>query len=135
LGGDYEERRLTGTFILTISSTLITWSSKKQTCIAMSSTESEYQALVEVTKEIIWIGGLYKGLGFDKQIPVKVYCNNQSVIKISKNPIFYFKTKRFEMYLHFVRDMVKKKKIEILYTNGHATCQHYDKGTWKTEIH
>jgi hypothetical protein len=71
--------------------------------------------LVEATKEAIWMRGLYKELNFAKQTPVKIYCNNQSVIKISKNPIYHSKTKYFEIHLHYVCDMVKKQKIDVLY--------------------
>lgn len=96
-------------FILTAGTTPITWSSKKQTCVAFSSTKSKYRALVEINKEAIWMQELYTELGFNIPMPFKIYCNNQSAIKISKNPIYYSKTK------HFVRDMTKKQKIEVLY--------------------
>jgi hypothetical protein len=50
-----------------------------------------------------------KKLCFDKQTLFKIYCNNQSVIKISKNPIYHSKTKHFEIHLNYVQDMVKKQ--------------------------
>ena len=54
-GGDPDQQKSTGAFVFTVNSTLITWSAKKQTCVALSSCEFEYRALVEATKEAIWI--------------------------------------------------------------------------------
>jgi hypothetical protein len=81
----------------------------------MSSCESEYRALVEASKEAIWIQNLYKELGFLTKKSAIIYCDNQSSIKISKNPQYHSKTKHFEIHLHFVRDMVNKKQIRVLF--------------------
>jgi hypothetical protein len=114
-GGDLDQRRSTGAFVFTVNGTPITWSSKKQTCVALSSCESEYRALVEASKEAIWIQNLYKELGFLIEKSAIIYCDNQSSIKISKNPQYHSKTKHFEIHLHFVRDMVNKKQIRVLF--------------------
>ena len=114
-GGDLDQRKSTGGFLFSINGTPITWSSRKQSCVALSSTESEYRALVEATKEAIWIKDLLIELGFLEQNSTTIFCDNQSSIKISKNPIYHSKTKHFEIHLHFVRDMVKKKAVQIVY--------------------
>jgi hypothetical protein len=57
--GDLDERKSTGAFLFTIGSTPITWNTKKKTCVALFSTESEYRTLVEVAKEAVWIRNLY----------------------------------------------------------------------------
>jgi hypothetical protein len=114
-GGDLYERKSTCAFLFTVGSTPITWNTKKQTCIALSSTKSEYCALVEAAKEAIWIRNLYYELGFVNRLPIKLYCDNQSSIKISKNPIYHSKTKHFEIHLKTIRDMVRQRQIEALY--------------------
>jgi hypothetical protein len=114
-GGDLDERKSTGAFIFTVGNTPISWSSRKQTCVSLSSTESEYRSLVETCKEAIWIQNLYTELGYNKGGAVTIHCDNMSTIKISKNPIYHSRTKHFEIHLHFVRDMVKRKRIQVLY--------------------
>lgn len=52
-GGDIDEHKSTRVFLFTICGTPITWCTKKQTCVTLSSTESEYRALIEATKEAI----------------------------------------------------------------------------------
>jgi hypothetical protein len=92
----------------------VTWSAKKKTYDALSFYESEYRALVEAAKEAIWLKTLFEELGFLEQGPTIIYCGNQSSIKISKNPLYHFKTKHFEIHLHFIWDMVSKKIIQVL---------------------
>jgi hypothetical protein len=124
-GGDLDQRRSTGAFVFTVNGTPITWSSKKQTCVALSSCESKYRALVEASKEAIWIKNLYSELGFLTDASTTIYCDNQSSIKISKNPQYYSKTKHFEIHLHFVRDMVNKQQIRLylyLRLNSQQIC-------------
>jgi len=111
-----DERKSTGAFIFTINGTPITWSSKKQTCVALSSTESEYRALVEASKEAMWLKNLFWELGFLDQDPIRIGCDNQSTIRIAKNPTYHSKTKHFEIHLNFIRDIVSKQQIKILFT-------------------
>jgi hypothetical protein len=114
-GGDLDEQKSTHTFVNTVGDNPILWRSKKQTCLSLSSTESYYRALEKAAEEAIWIQGLFTKLGFYKQNTFTIYCDNQSAIKMSKIPIFHSKTKHFEIHLHFIRVMVNKKKIQVLY--------------------
>jgi hypothetical protein len=134
-GGDLDQRRSTRAFVFTANGTPITWSSKKQTCVALSSCESEYRALVEVSKEAIWIQNLYKELSFLKEEPTTIYCDNQSSIKISKNPQYHSKSKHFEIHLHFVRDMVNKKQVKVLFIpTNQQPADIFTKSTWNFEV-
>ena len=87
----------------------------KKTCMALSSCESEYRALVEASKEVVSITNLYQELGFLHDKSAVIYYDNQSSIKISKNPQYHSKKKHFEIHLYFVRDMVNKKQILVLF--------------------
>jgi hypothetical protein len=51
-----------------------------------------------------------------KQGLINILCDNQSTIKISKNPVYHLKTKHFEIHLNYVKDMVGKKKLVVKYT-------------------
>jgi hypothetical protein len=117
-GGDVDQRKSTGAYVFTVNDTPVTWSTKKQTCIVLSSTESEYRSLVEATKEAMWIRNLLKELGYVKKGSIVISCDNQSAIKISQNPMYHSKTKHFEIHLNYVRDMVDKKKIAVVYISN-----------------
>ncbi|GJX02846.1 ribonuclease H-like domain-containing protein [Tanacetum coccineum] len=79
--------------------------------------EAEYRALASVTSEVIWILKILKDLNSNNLLPVKVFCDNNSAIKIAANPIFHERTKYLEIDLHFVREqilagVIKTKKID-----------------------
>ncbi len=63
-GGDFEDRRFTTWFVFTIGSGAISWSNKRQPTIALSTTEVEYMASTQATKEAIWITKLMMDLGY-----------------------------------------------------------------------
>jgi hypothetical protein len=87
---------LTQVFVFTINKTPITWCTKKQTCVTLSFTKLKYWTLVEATKETICTRNLYKELGFIKFGTINLYCDNDSTIKISHNPMYHSKMKHFE---------------------------------------
>ena len=63
----------------------------------------EYRALAKCICEAIWLRRLEKELGFSNSLPMSLWCDNQSSIKISKNPVFHDRTKHFEVDWHFSR--------------------------------
>lgn len=105
-----------GAFIFTINNTSITWCTKKRTCVALSSTKSEYRALVEVAKETIQLCNLFHEFGFVKPRLIDLLCDNQSSIEISHNPLYHSKTKHFKIHLYYIQDVVEKKNKLVLHT-------------------
>jgi hypothetical protein len=86
-GGDLEDRRSTTGFVFMIGGGAISWSSKRQPTIALSTTEAEYMANTQATKEAIWITKLMMDLGYMEEKKVMVIrCNNQGAISLTKNP-------------------------------------------------
>jgi hypothetical protein len=87
MGGDLEDRRSTTRFVFMIGGGAISWNSKRQPIIALSTTEAEYMANKQATKEAIWITKLMMDLGSMEEKKVKVIrCDNQGVISLTKNP-------------------------------------------------
>ena len=95
--------------------TTVSWSSKKQSVTSRSSCESKYRALAKTTCEAIWLRRLLIELGFHDREPTTIWCDNQSSIKIAKNPMFHDRTKHFEIYLHFTRQKIEDKSIKVEY--------------------
>ncbi|GJY76139.1 ribonuclease H-like domain-containing protein [Tanacetum coccineum] len=103
--------------------------------LSKSSTEVEYKALASVTSEVIWILKILKDLNFDNFLPISLYCDSNSTIKIAVNPVFHERTKYLKIDLHFVREnclsgVVKTVKFDSenqiadILTKGLDTLQH-----------
>ena len=90
------------------------WSSKKQNCVALSSTEAEYISAASCCAQLLWMRQTLRDFGviFYK---VPLLCDNQSAIKIAHNPVQHTKTKHIEIRHHFIREHVERGNIELLY--------------------
>jgi len=101
----------------------VTWSSKKQHIIALSSTEAEYIAQTHAAKEALWIRtfiGEFRD-GFES-LPIPINCDNQGAIALAKDNKFHARTKHIDLRYHFIREAVEDAKIELNYipTNDNA---------------
>ncbi|XP_044485332.1 uncharacterized mitochondrial protein AtMg00810-like [Mangifera indica] len=104
-------KSLTG-FCVKLGDSLISWKTKKQPTVSLSSAEAEYRAMAKTTCEIIWIRGLLKDLGVIISEPVELYCDNKAAKDISTNPAFHERTKHIEIDCHFVRDKIQEGLIK-----------------------
>jgi hypothetical protein len=101
----------------------ISWSSKKQPIITLSSTESEYVALTHAAKEAKWLRSLTReilplvGLGsyVNKFKPTVLYCDNLGAIKLSTNPVFHARTKHIDIHFHFIRQTITSRDLQLVY--------------------
>ena len=95
-----------------LGSSLVSWSSKKQNSMALSTTKVEYIVAENCCAQVLWmIQTLWDfGLEFTK---VPVFCDNTSVINLSKNHIQYSWTKHIEIRYHFLRDHLQKGDISL----------------------
>lgn len=103
-------RSLTGWFIQ-LGGSSISWKTKKQKMVSLSSAEAEYRAMTFTLKEILWLCALLKSLGVRFTSPIPLFCDNQTAIHISANPVFHERTKHVETNCHFVRDEIVKGTI------------------------
>ncbi|GJY68447.1 hypothetical protein Tco_0471429 [Tanacetum coccineum] len=90
---------------------LVSWSSKKQDCTAMSATEAEYVALYACCAQVIWMRTQLLDYGFCySKIPM--YCDSKSAIAISCNPVQHSRTKHINICYHFIKEHIEKGTIE-----------------------
>ncbi|KAI3781572.1 hypothetical protein L2E82_11589 [Cichorium intybus] len=106
-------RSITG-YCLFLGNNLVSWKSKKQSTVSRSSTESEYRALATVTCEILWVLKLMRDLDLKYKVPVSLFCDNQSAILLSLNPVLHERTKHIEIDIHLVRDKVSEGVIKVV---------------------
>jgi hypothetical protein len=93
----------------------VSWSSRKQRSISTSSTESEYIACCEATKEAVWLRRVLEGVNHSQEEATTVYVDNQSAIKLVKNPELHSRSKHIEVQYHYVREQALKSRIKVEY--------------------
>jgi hypothetical protein len=96
-------------------SAMISWGSRKQKFVALSTTESEYMAACEACTEAVWLRKLISDL-FD-QIPESsiIYFDNQSCIKLSEHLVFHERSKHIEIKYYFIRDKIQEGEVKLEY--------------------
>ncbi|CAM8949587.1 unnamed protein product [Rhodiola kirilowii] len=110
--GDRTDRKSTSGMAQFLGSCLVSWGSKKQNSVALSTAEAEYIAAAACCAQILWLRNLLSdfNLHFD-QVPI--FCDNTSAISIAKNPVQHGKSKHIEIKHHFLRDCVEKELVSI----------------------
>ena len=84
--------------------------------VALSSTEAEWASLANVLREVIWIKRILIELGImDQSDIIKVHEDNQGCIKLSRNPVMHERTKHIDIAFCFIREMVERGEIDIVY--------------------
>ena len=112
LGGCGLDRKSTSGGCQILDGKLVSWQSKKQTCVSLSIAEAEYIATASCTSQIIWIQNQLQDYGIKmKRIPS--YCDSESAIRICHNPVQHSKTKHIALRYHFIKDHVEDGNIEV----------------------
>ena len=111
--GDKIERERTSGCYCFLGKSLITWPSKKQNTIALSTTEAEYVSTANCCTQILWIKYQLKDINL-RYSTIPILCDNTSAINLAKNPIQHSRSKHIDIKYHFIKDHVQKGDIEIL---------------------
>lgn len=111
--GDLETRRSTSGYIFTMMNGAVTWESLQQKTVSLSTTEAEYIATCESVKEALWIKQLLKDIEYPCADPIVINLDNQSAIKLIKNPEFHKRSKHIDIRYHFVREKYLNNDIVV----------------------
>lgn len=114
-GNDVDDRKSTSGYIIKLYGCTISWLSKKQPTVSLSSTEAEYIDLCVTTCEIIAVKKLLQDLNIKLESPISIYEDNMSCIKIAEEPKEHQRMKHIDIKYNFVRDLVQENVINILY--------------------
>jgi hypothetical protein len=96
-----------------LGSSLVSWSSRKQSSVAQSTTEAEYVAAASCCSQLLWITYTLSDFG-EECFHVPLMCDSTSAISVAKNPVLHSRTKHIEVRYHFLRDNVEKGNIDLI---------------------
>ena len=101
--GDTNERRSTTGYVFFVGVGAISWNCKRQPTIALSTTEAEYMATSQSTKEAIWLRKLLADVGFSQEGATTIMCDNQGCIAFAKNPTHHARTEHIVLKFNRIR--------------------------------
>jgi hypothetical protein len=96
--------------------TLVLWSSKKQTSVALSTAEAEYVAAGQCCAQLLWMRQTLRDFGYNLS-KVPLLCDNESAIRMADNPVEHSRTKHIDIRHHFLRDHQQKGDIKVYHIN------------------
>ncbi|MCO5556773.1 hypothetical protein L7F22_010325 [Adiantum nelumboides] len=120
--GDIDGRRSVIGYCFSLGSGVISWISKKQPTVALSSTEAEYKATYFASCEALWLRRLLGDMGAVQEQPTMLLCDNQSCMAIARSPVFHARTKHIEVQYHFVRELILDGEVEMEYCPTMDNC-------------
>ena len=120
-GGDLDELKSTSSYVFLLNNGVISWSSKKQTCIALSTMEAEFIECSTEVQEAVWLLQFLENLRVRDQSKghVTINCDSQAAIAFTKDPKYHSHTKHIDVKYNFVRDIIAQKKVRVQYISTH----------------
>ena len=115
--GSIDDHKSTSGYLFCLGTKPISWSSKKQKSVALSSAEVEYIAATDAACESVWLRRILSDMQQSEEMPTIIYCDNMSAIAMTKNMVFHSRTKHIELRHHFIRKLVQEEEIQLNFVN------------------
>jgi len=115
--GDLGDRKSTSGYVFLLSSGTISWLSKKQPVVSLSTTEAEFIVAASYACQIVWLKRVLEKLGLNQDKTTIIHCDSSSAIKLSKNPVMHGRSKHIDVRFHFLRELTKAGTVELIYCN------------------
>ena len=104
-------------FFLRPAGAPISWTSRTQKTITLSSTEAEYMALSDCSRQVVWVHTLLGELGYALK-PIPICSDNQGLIFIASNPVTEKRSKHIDIRYHYIRKVIRQKIVEVYFIEG-----------------
>lgn len=114
---DKNDRKSITGYVFMMAGAAITWKSKKQQTVALSSTEAEYMALGDAVKEVLWLIQLLKHVGLSINKPPVIFEDNEGCKMLSTHPVHHQRTKHIDIRHHFIRDHIANNDFGLVSIN------------------
>ncbi|MCO5588830.1 hypothetical protein L7F22_042790 [Adiantum nelumboides] len=115
---DVDTRKSTSGYVFTLAGGAVSWCSRLQKIVVLSTTEAEYISAIEASKEAIWLARLCSEFGLPDKAPM-LGCDSHSAICLAKNAMFHARTKHIAVRYHFIREVLEDGLITLVKsTNG-----------------
>jgi len=102
-------------YCFAIGESIFYWNSKKQSVVAHFTAEAEYIATYMVAKQLIWLMKLVNDMDFDQRSPTELFCDNTSVIAISKDSVFHDRTKYMKIKFYAIKQFQQERELKLIY--------------------
>lgn len=112
-GGNPDNGRSTSGYVIKMGTGAVSWSSRLQSIVTLSTTEAEYVAAVSAAQEILWLRNFLTELGYSFSSPSTLYIDNQSALSVAKNPEHHGRMKHLDLRFYWLRDEVASGKIGL----------------------
>ena len=112
---DIEDRKSTSRYIFLLNSGLVAWCSKKQLVVTRSTTEVELIAATSCAFQSVWMRRILEKLGHKQDKCTNSFCDNSSIIKLSKNPAMHGRHKHIDVRFHFLYDLTNDGVVKLEY--------------------
>ncbi|KAJ7962054.1 Retrovirus-related Pol polyprotein from transposon TNT 1-94 [Quillaja saponaria] len=116
--GDLDDRKSTTGFVFFRGNNAISWVSKKQPIVTLSTCEAEYVAATSCTCHAIWLRRLLKELQEPQKEATQIFVDNKSALALAKNPVFHDRSKHIDTRYHFIRECIAKKEVEVKFVKS-----------------
>jgi ATP-binding cassette subfamily B (MDR/TAP) protein 1 len=110
--GNMDNGRSTTGYVFTVGDTAVSWKSKLQEVVTLSTTEAEYVAATEASKEMIWLDRFMGELGKGRDDSI-LWSDSQSAIHLARNAAFHERTKHIQLRYHFIREVLESGLLKL----------------------
>jgi hypothetical protein len=114
---DVDDKKSTSGYVFMLGTWVVSWSSRKQPVVTLSTTEAEFIAAASCACQGVWLRRILEKLGHVQGMCTTIYCDNSSAIKLSRNPVLHGRSKHIDVRFHFLRELTRDGVVELMYCN------------------
>jgi hypothetical protein len=113
-----DNRKSVSGFIVFLGDSPISWSSKPQAVVALSSCEAEYISVTHCARDVLWLRNLFAEIGYPQESPTTIFCDSPGTVACTHDPHAHSKMKHISICEHFIRDCISKGTINVVHIDG-----------------